>query len=94
MFSQPEKFGCLQGTSAVSQSYSHLTIERKPARTAQVHSDLNKLSAAEHSSSLLEDCAVSDIVCAIGSKAEIRHCTGCKSFSYCKSLPDIRVALT
>ena len=69
MVSQQENYGCLQRKSAVSQSYSHLTIERELARTAQVHSDLNKLSAdaaAEHSSSLLEDCEVSDIVCAIG----------------------------
>ena len=65
--SQRENSGFLERTSSVSQSYSHLTIEREPVGTAQVHSDLNKLSAeaaAKHSSSLLEDCKVSDIVCA------------------------------
>ena len=48
----------------VSQSFSHLTIEREPVGTAQVHSDSNKLSAdaaAEHSSSFSEECEVSDI---------------------------------
>ena len=63
---QPEKSGSLERTSSVSQSFSHLTIEREPVGTAQVHSDLNKLSAeaaAEHSSSFSEDCEVSDIVC-------------------------------
>ena len=62
---QPEKSGCLERTSAVSQSYSHLTIEREPVGTAQVHSDLNKLSAedaAEHSISFSEDCEVSDML--------------------------------
>ena len=40
-------------------SFSHLTIEREPVGTAQVHSDLNKLSeeaAAEQSFSFSEDC--------------------------------------
>ena len=93
---QPEKSGCMERTSAVSQSYSHLTIEREPDGTAQVHSDLNKLSAeaaAEHSSSLMEDCEISDIVCAhcqkIGSQTELRRCTGCKSFSYCNKVCQI-----
>ena len=64
---QPEKSGSLERTSSVSQLYSHLTIEREPVGTAQVHSDLNKLSAeaaAENSSSFSEDCEVSDTVCA------------------------------
>ena len=62
MVRQPEKSGSLERTSSVSQSFSHLTIEREPVGTAQVHSDLNKLSAeaaVEHFSS-----EVSDIVCA------------------------------
>ena len=45
MVSQQENSGCLERTSAVSLSYSHLTSEREPVGTAQVHSDLNKLSA-------------------------------------------------
>ena len=55
---QPEKSGSLERTSSVSRSFSHLTIEREPVGSAQVHSDLNKLSAeaaAEHSSSFSED---------------------------------------
>ena len=99
---QPEKSGPLERISSVSQSFSHLTIEREPVGTAQVHSDLNKLSAeaaAEHSSSFSEDCEVSDIGCAHclkkGRQTELRRCTGCKRYSYCnKSLPDIRLALT
>ena len=93
---QPEKSGSLERTSSVSQSSSHLTIEREPVGTAQVHSDLNKLSAeaaAEHSSSFLENCEVSDIVCAHclkkGRQTELRRCTGCKSFSYCNKVCQI-----
>ena len=93
---QPEKSGSLERTSSVSQSFSHLTIEREPGDTAQVHSDLNKLSAeaaAEHSSSFSEDCEVSDIVCAHclkkGRQTELRRCTGCKSFSYCNKVCQI-----
>ena len=59
--------GFLDRSSAVSQSYRHLTIERETVGTAQVHSDLNKQSAsaaAEHSSSLFKDCEDLDIVCA------------------------------
>ena len=74
---QPEKSGGLERTSSVSQSFSHLTIERGPVGTARVHSDLNKLSAeaaAEHSGSLLEVGEVSDIVFAhclkLGSQSE------------------------
>ena len=79
---QPEKSGSLERTSSVSQSFSHLTIEREPGGTAQVNSDLNKLSAeaaAERSSSFSEDCEVSDIVCAHclrkGRQTELRRCT-------------------
>ena len=93
---QPEKSGSLERTSSVSQSFSHLTIEREHGGTAQVHSDLNKLSAeaaAEHSSSFSEDCEVSDIVCAHclkkGRQTELRRCTGCKSFSYCNKVCQI-----
>ena len=93
---QPEKSGSLERTSSVSQSSSHLTIEREPVVTAQVHSDLNKLSAeaaAEHSSSFSDDCEVSDIVCAHclkkGRQTELRRCTGCKSFSYCNKVCQI-----
>ena len=93
---QPEKSGSLERTSSVSQSFSYLTIEREPGGTAQVHSDLNKLSAeaaAEHSSSFSEDCEVSNIVCAHclkkGRQTELRRCTGCKSFSYCNKVCQI-----
>ena len=93
---QPEKSGSLERTSSVSQSFSHLIIEREPVGTAQVHSDLNKLSAeaaAEHSSSFSEDCEVSDIVCEHclkkGRQTELRRCTGCKSFSYCNKVCQI-----
>ena len=93
---QPEKSGSLERTSSVSQSFSHLTIESEPVCTAQVHSDLNKLSAeaaAEHSSSFSEDCKVSDIVCAHCLKkerqTELRRCTGCKSFRYCNKVCQI-----
>ena len=61
---------------SVIQHSSHLTIEREPVGTAQVNSDLNKLSAeaaAVHSSSLSEDCEVSDIVCAHCLKKEDRQ---------------------
>ena len=88
--SQPEISCCLDRTSAVSQLYRHLTSERETVGIAQVHSDLNKLSAeaaVEHSSSLLKDCEDSDIECARclkrGSQTELCCCTGCKSFSYC-----------
>ena len=77
-------------------SFSHLTIEREPVGTAQVHSDLNKLSAeaaAEQSCSFSEDCEVSDIVCAYCLKkrrqTELCRCTGCKSFSYCNKVCQI-----
>ena len=85
--SQPENSGCLELTSAVSQSHRHLTIE---GETTQVQLDLNKLSpkgGVEQSSILVENCEDSDVVCARclkrGSRTELRRCAGCKSFSYC-----------
>ena len=87
---QPEISVCVDRTSAVSQQYRYLTSERKTVGLAQVQSDLNKLSAegaVEHSSSLLQDCEDSDIEYARclkrESQTELRHCAGCKSFSYC-----------
>ena len=87
--SQPEK-GCLDRTSAVSQSIRHLTIERETVGTARAQLDSNRLSAeaaVEHSSILLENNKDSDVVCARclkrGNQSELRRCTGCKSFSYC-----------
>ena len=85
----PEK-GCLDRTSAVSQSIRHLTIERETVSTAQVQLDSNRLSAeaaVEHSSILLENNKDSDVVCACclkrGNQTELRRCAGCKIFSYC-----------
>ena len=85
--SQPENSGCLELTSAVSQSHRHFTIE---GETAQVQLDLNKLSpkgGIEQSSILVENCEDSDVVCARclkrGSRTELHRCAGCKSFSYC-----------
>ena len=87
--SQPAK-GCLDRTSAVLQSIRHLTIERETVGTARVQLDSNILSAeaaVEHSSILLVNDKDSDVVCARclkrGNQAELRRCTGCKSFSYC-----------
>ena len=79
--SQPEIFGCVDRTSAVSQQYRYLTSERETVGIAQVQSDLNKLSAeaaVEHSRGLLKDCEDSDIECARclkrGSQTELRRC--------------------
>ena len=61
--SQPENSGCLDPTSAVSQSYRHLTIEGK---TALFQLNLNKLSlkgGVEQSSILVENCEDSEVVC-------------------------------
>ena len=84
--SQPENSGCLELTSAVSQSHRHSTIE---GETAQVQLDLNKLSpkgGVEQSSILVENCEDSDVLCARclkrGSQTELHRCAGCKSFSY------------
>ena len=85
--SLPEESGCLDRTSAVSQSHRHLTIK---GETSQIQLDLNKLfskGGVEQSSILMENCEDSDVVCAQclkrGSRTELRRCAGCKSFSYC-----------
>ena len=89
--SESENFACLDCTSDVSQSSRYLTIEGDVVNTlftAQVQSDLNKLSAeavVEHSSISVDKCY--EIVCTRclkkGSLTALRRCTGCKSSSYC-----------
>ena len=91
---QPEKSGSLERTSSVSQSFSYLTNEREPGGTAQVHSDLNKLSAeaaVEHSSSFSEDCEVSDIVCAhcLKKRKTDRITSLYRLYSYCNKVCQI-----
>ena len=91
--SESENFACLDRTSDVSQSSRYLTIEGDIVNTlftAQVQSDLNKLSAeaaVEHSSISVDKCYDSEIVCTRclkkGSLTALRRCTGCKSSSYC-----------
>ena len=91
--SESEDFACLDRTSDVSQSSRYLTIEGDVVNTlftAQVQSDLNKLSAeaaVEHSSISVDKCYDSEIVCTRclkkGSLTALRRCTGCKSSSYC-----------
>ena len=91
--SESENFACLDRTSDVSQSSRYLTIEGDIVNTlftAQVQSDLNKLSAeaaVEHSSISVDKCYDSEIVCTHclkkGSLTALRRCTGCKSSSYC-----------
>ena len=67
--SESENFACLDRTSDVSQSSRYLTIEGAIVNTlftAQVQSDLNKLSAeaaVEHSSISVDKCYDSEIVC-------------------------------
>ena len=67
--SESENFACLDRTSDVSQSSRYLTIEGDVVNTlftAQVQSDLNKLSAeaaVEHSSISVDKCYDSEIVC-------------------------------
>ena len=87
-----ENFACLDRTSDVSQSSRYSTIEGdvNTLFTAQVQSDLNKLSAeaaVEHSSISVDKCYDSEIVCTRclkkGSLTALRRCTGCKSSSYC-----------
>ena len=83
-----ENSACLDRTSDVSQSSTYLTIERLVVNTlftAQVQSDLNKLSAeasVEHSK-----CDDLEIVCTRclkkGSLTALCCCTSCKSSSYC-----------
>ena len=89
LVSQPKK-GCLDCTSAVSQSIRHLTIERETVGTARDQFDSSRLSAeaaVEHSSILLENDKDSDVVCErcliIENLTDLRRCAGCKSFSYC-----------
>ena len=74
---------CLDRTSDVSQSSRYLTIEREVVGTAQVQTDLNKLSAeaaVEHSCILVDNCEDSEVVCARclkkGSLTVLRHCAG------------------
>ena len=91
--SESKNFACLDRTSDVSQSSRYLTIEGDVVNTlftAQVQSDLNKLSAeaaVEHSSISVDKCYDSEIVCTRclkkGSLTALRRCTGCKSSSYC-----------
>ena len=67
--SESENSACLDRTSDVSQSPRYLTIEREVVNTlftAQVQSDLNKLSAeaaVEHYSIPVDKCDNSEIVC-------------------------------
>ena len=91
--SESGDFACLDRTSDVSQSSRYLTIEGDVVNTlftAQVQSDLNKLSAeaaVEHSSISVDKCYDSEIVFTRclkkGSLTALRRCTGCKSSSYC-----------
>ena len=91
--SESENLACLDRTSDVSQSSRYLTIEGDIVNTlftAQVQSDLNKLSAeatVEHSSISVDKCYDSESVCTRclkkGSLTALRRCTGCKSSSYC-----------
>ena len=97
--SESEKSACLDRTSDVSQSSRYLTIDSEVVNalfTAQVQSDLNKLSAeaaVEHSSILVDRCDDSEIVCTHclkkGSLTALRRCTACKSSSYCSKDPRI-----
>ena len=91
--------GCLQFVIVVFPDHTHLlysrylTIEREVVNTlftAQVQSDLNKLSAeaaVEHYSISVDKCDNSEIVCTRcltkGSLTSLHRCTGCKSSSYC-----------
>ena len=91
--SESENSPCLDRKSDVSQSLRYLTIEREVLNTlftAQVQSDLNKLSAeaaVEHYSISVDKCDNSKIVCTHclkkASLTSLRRCTGCKSSSYC-----------
>ena len=90
--SQPESenSGCLERTPSASQPNRRLTAEGDCFNTAQVQSDLNRLSAEaaeEHPSILVDNSEDSEVVCARclkkGKGTELRRCAGCKSFSYC-----------
>ena len=84
--SKSENSACLDRTSDVSQSSRYLTIDREVVNTlftAQVQSDLNKLSAE----AAVEHYSISVVVYTLfdkkGSLTSLRRCTGCKSSSYC-----------
>ena len=90
--SQPESenSGCLERTPSASQPNRPLTVAGDCFNTAQVQSDLNRLSAeaaVEHPSILVDNAEDSEVVCARclkkGKGTELRRCAGCKSFSYC-----------
>ena len=91
--SESENSACLDRSSDVSQSSRYLNIERGVVNTfftAQVQSDLNKLSAeaaVEHYSISVDKCDNSEIVCTRclkkGRLTSLPRCTGCKSSSYC-----------
>ena len=94
--SKSENTACLDRTSDVSQSSRYLTIEREVVNTlftAQVQSDLNKLSAeaaVEHivfqwiNVTIRKMCVGTSTSCLKkGSLTSLRRCTGCKSSSYC-----------
>ena len=90
MVSQPENSGWLERTPSVSPPNRRLTVEEDCFNTAQVQSDLNRLSAEapeEHPSILVDISEDSEVVCARclkkGKGTELRRCAGCKSFSYC-----------
>ena len=88
--SQRENSGFFDRTSSVSESNRHLTIEGESVNTAQVQSELIRLSAevaGEHSIILVDISEDSEVVCARclkkGKGTELRCYAGCKSFSYC-----------
>ena len=91
--SESENSACLDRTSDVSQSSRYFTIEREVVNTlftAQVQSDLSKLSAeaaVEHYSISVDKCDNSEIGCTRclkkGSLTSLRRRTGCKSSSNC-----------
>ena len=66
VINDPQKFQSCRNTD-VFQSSRYLTIEREVVSTAQVQSDLNKLSAeaaVEHSTILVDSCEDLEVVCA------------------------------
>ena len=91
--SESENSACLDRTSDVSQSSRYWTIEREVVSTfftAQVQSDINKLSAeaaVEHFSISVDKCDDSEIGCTRCLKKRsltvLRRCTGCKRSRYC-----------
>ena len=69
MVSQPESenSGCFERTPTASQPNRRLTVEGDCFNTAQVQSDLNRLSAEaaeEHPSILVDNSEDSEVVCA------------------------------